>query len=77
MIPITDAALTEVLYQATREEYGMYLPIIDPKDLRVIEKKLQDIRRDLGDERLRTIAIKILAEVSAIILYKKEVDLHE
>lgn len=77
MIPITDAALTEVLYQAAREEYGIYLPIIDPKDLRVIEKKLQDIRRDLGDERLRTIAIKILAEVSAIILYKKEVDLHE
>lgn len=75
--PYTPEHALDLWYLALGKEFGIVVPVSDPKDTVQILNKLYEARKDVGDPRLQALAIHMPEDASGLYIYKQEVALDD
>lgn len=75
--PITPEHYLSLWIDAAKSELGIVIPIQSSDDIQHIIHSLYEARKDISDPRLIGLSIHVLEDGSAILIYKKEVELDD
>jgi hypothetical protein len=75
--PYTPELALDLWYLALGKEFGIIVPVADPKDTVQIMNKLYEARKDVGDPQLGALAIHMPENGESLYIYKQEVALDD